>query len=217
MSQFRKTCPSVEARRRFLTRTTAGAVTLGTAGGSLLAGAASLLAPNAAEAAVSETLPKPASLLQLDAMEPRRLHVYSLHTREELSVVYFTHGMYIDENIHSLNHLMRDRRANVSHPIDLNVYDQLFLLQRKFKSKYPIHILSGYRTAETNAKLRSRSSGVAKKSLHMEGRAADFYVPGVGIRKVQQAALDLKAGGVGLYSSSNFVHIDTGMVRNWGK
>jgi len=216
MSQFHKTCTSVEARRRFLTRTAAGAVALGSTGGRIVTGAASLLAANAAQATFSEKLPKAESLLQLDAMEPRRLHVYSLHTREELSVVYFTHGMYIDENIHALNHLMRDRRANVSHPIDLDVYDQLLLLQRNFKSKHPIHILSGYRTAETNAKLRSRSSGVAKKSLHMEGRAADFYIPGVGIRKVQQAALNLKAGGVGLYSNSNFVHIDTGPVRNWG-
>ena len=217
MSQFHKTRSTVEARRRFLMRTTAGAVAMGTAGGRVVTGAASLLAANAAQAALSQELPKATSMLQLDVMEPRRLHLYSLHTKEELSVVYFTHGMYIDENIHALNHLMRDRRANVSHPIDLDVYDQLLLLQRRFNSKHPIHILSGYRTAETNAKLRSRSSGVAKRSLHMEGRAADFYIPGVGIRKVQQAALELKAGGVGLYSSSNFVHIDTGMVRNWGK
>jgi len=183
-------------------RTTAGAVAMGTAGGRVVTGAASLLAANAAQAALSQELPKATSMLQLDVMEPRRLHLYSLHTKEELSVVYFTHGMYIDENIHALNHLMRDRRANVSHPIDLDVYDQLLLLQRRFNSKHPIHILSGYRTAETNAKLRSRSSGVAKRSLHMEGRAADFYIPGVGIRKVQQAALELKAGGTASTAST---------------
>lgn len=153
----------------------------------------------------------------LEKMASRRLHVVNEHTSEDLEVVYYTHGIYIDENLKHLNYLMRDRRANVSKPIDPNVYDQLFALWLKFDTKEPVHVLSGYRTPETNAKLRQRSSGVAKYSLHMEGRAADFYIPGIPVHQLQKAAIDLKAGGVGLYSKSNFVHVDTGGIRHWGR
>ena len=67
----------------------------------------------------------------------------------------------------------------------------------------------------TNEKLRQYSSGVAKFSLHMEGRAADIYIPGVPVRELQKAALLLQAGGVGFYGTRGFVHIDTGPVRHW--
>lgn len=153
---------------------------------------------------------------QLEHLASRRLHVVSAHTGEELNVVYYTHGIHIDENIAQLNHLMRDRRANVTKAIDTNLYDQLFMLIQVLGTNEPVNVLSGYRTPETNAKLRKRSSGVAKYSLHMEGKAADIYVPGISAKQLQRAALDMNAGGVGYYSKSNFVHIDTGQVRNWG-
>ncbi|MFT6301014.1 MAG: hypothetical protein ACJAY2_000191 [Pseudomonadales bacterium] len=179
--------------------------------------ASTLLVTSTVEAAVEETPSVVGALTALDPAAPRHLNLYSLHTKEELSIVYFTHGMYIDENIKALNYLMRDRRANKTTSMDVNLYDQLLLIQRTFDSNEAIHVLSGYRTAETNAKLRRRSTGVAKNSLHMEGRAADFYIPGVPVKKLQKVALGLSSGGVGLYSKSNFIHVDTGMVRHWGK
>ncbi|NND90741.1 MAG: DUF882 domain-containing protein [Granulosicoccus sp.] len=153
---------------------------------------------------------------ELDPLEARRLHLVNAHTWDDLDVVYYTHGIYIDENIEQLNHLMRDRRANVATTMDNTLYDQLLCLQLAVGSSEPVHVLSGYRTPETNAKLRRRSPGVAKYSLHMEGRAADIYIPGVPVTQLQKAALDMQAGGVGLYSKSSFVHIDTGDVRHWG-
>lgn len=186
-------------------------------GASVLAGAAASMGATTAQASSSEAPELPAALAELDSKTPRHLDLYSLHTKEELKVVYFTHGMYIDENIEALNHLMRDRRANVATSMDINLYDQLFLIQSKFEGKGPMHVLSGYRTPETNAKLRRRSNGVAKNSLHIEGRAVDFYLPGVPVNTLRSASVDLNAGGVGIYSKSGFIHIDTGAVRRWGK
>lgn len=218
MSQ--STIPKLDlpSRRRFLLRSSVGATALlNSTGGRVIAGAAASVAATASHAATAETPELPAVLANLDDKAPRRLDLYSLHTKEELSVVYFTHGMYIDENIQALNHLMRDRRANVATSMDLKLYDQLYLIQNQFEGKGPLHVLSGYRTAETNAKLRRRSSGVAKYSLHMEGRAVDFYLPGVAVKTLRSAAVDLDAGGVGIYSKSGFIHIDTGAIRRWGK
>jgi uncharacterized protein YcbK (DUF882 family) len=63
--------------------------------------------------------------------------------------------------------------------------------------------------------LRTSTSGVAQRSLHMEGRAMDVRLQGVETRKLRQAALGLQAGGVGYYPDSDFVHVDTGRVRTW--
>lgn len=217
MSHRQRSNLTLTSRRRFLLRSTVGTAMLNNAGIRVASLATATLA-TAAEAAVTSASPGiTGALSSLDPKAERRLNLYSLHTKEELSIVYFTQGKYIDENVQALNYLMRDRRAKKSTSMDVNLYDQLLLIQRAFGEKEPLHVLSGYRTAETNAKLRSRSNGVAKNSLHMEGRAADFYIPGVPLRKLQKAALDLSAGGVGIYSNSSFIHVDTGMVRSWGK
>lgn len=156
------------------------------------------------------------AVAEMEPMMSRRLHLVNEHTGDDTDVVFYTHGIYINENVSMLNHLMRDRRANIATQMDTTLYNQLFLLRSVLNTDEPVHVLSGYRTAETNAKLRRRSKRVAKYSLHMEGRAADIYIPGFSVKKIQQAALSLQAGGVGLYSKSNFVHMDTGQVRHWG-
>jgi len=209
-------------RRRFLKRSAAslpamqGLCAKATVGAVLSASVmqqahATDVASNVATDAVSVTTGS-----ALDPMARRRLHLINAHTWDDLDVVYYTHGTYIDENISQLNHLMRDRRENITKPIDPALYDQLLGLQHLLGTTEPVHVLSGYRTPETNAKLRRRSSGVAKFSFHMEGRAADIYIPGIPAKTIHEAALVLGAGGVGLYSNSNFVHMDTGPVRQWG-
>ncbi len=62
-----------------------------------------------------------------------------------------------------------------------------------------------------------RSKGVAKKSQHMLGKAMDFYIPGVSLKKLRDTGLRMQAGGVGYYprSGSPFVHLDVGNVRHW--
>lgn len=157
------------------------------------------------------------ALTKLSAKATRRMHLVNVHTGDDFDLIYFKNGKYLRDSIAQFNHLMRDRRANTATNMDTTLYDQLYLLRESMGTDQAIHVLSGYRTAETNAKLRRRSKRVAKYSLHMEGRAADIYVPGVSVRKLHKLAINLSAGGVGMYSSSNFIHLDTGPVRNWGR
>ena len=164
----------------------------------------------------AKTTPEKGAVAQLRPMMSRRLHLVNEHTGDDVDVVYYTHGLYIYENLGRLNHLMRDRRANLATQMDTTLFNQLFLLQQALGTDEPVHVLSGYRTPETNAKLRRRSKGVAKYSLHMEGRAADIYVPGFSVKKIHEVASGFEAGGVGVYTRSNFVHVDTGEVRHWG-
>ncbi len=65
--------------------------------------------------------------------------------------------------------------------------------------------------------LRSRSGGVARNSLHMKGQAADLRLASRSVGQMAKAASACAAGGVGRYSSSNFVHMDCGEVRAWGR
>ena len=88
-------------------------------------------------------------------------------------------------------------------------------MQKKADQKQPMEIFSGYRSPKTNNRLRHNTSGVAKNSFHMYGQAIDFHIKGYSTKKLQQAALGLKAGGVGYYPKSDFIHMDTGAVRSW--
>lgn len=159
-----------------------------------------------------------ASALTAPIFDPdRSLRLVNAHTWEKLDIVYWSQGRYIADSLSQINHLMRDHRANKSIAMDVSLMDDLYNLYHLLDAKERIHILSAYRTKETNAKLRARSSGVAKFSLHMEGRAIDLSVPGKTVEHVRNAALSMQSGGVGYYASSGFVHIDTGAVRNWSR
>jgi uncharacterized protein YcbK (DUF882 family) len=91
----------------------------------------------------------------------------------------------------------------------------LYTLQQQVEKPGTYQLISGYRSPATNAKLRNASSGVAKRSLHMRGKAVDIRLPGVELKHLRQAALSLRAGGVGYYPKSNFIHVDTGRPRFW--
>ena len=99
--------------------------------------------------------------------------------------------------------------------MDTKLFDQMYLLQQTTGVNGSFQIISAYRSPATNEKLRAKSNGVAKRSLHMQGRAIDIRLPGCDLKNLRNAALDLKAGGVGYYAKSNFIHIDTGRVRRW--
>ena len=101
------------------------------------------------------------------------------------------------------------------HPIDLGLLDLLYALRRHVGSSQPIQLISGYRSAATNAALRARSHGVARASLHMRGMAADIRIPGLELPRLRDLALSMRAGGVGFYPHSDFVHVDVGAVRRW--
>lgn len=146
----------------------------------------------------------------------RALSVRQLHTGESLSrMVYWAEGRYLPDALGELNVLLRDHRTGEAARMDTGVLDQLFFLQQAFGMEREIHIISGYRSPHTNAMLNARSSGVAKNSLHMQAKAIDLRIPGVALADLRAAALAMEAGGVGFYPKSDFVHVDTGRVRQW--
>ena len=100
-------------------------------------------------------------------------------------------------------------------PIDTALLDFLFDVRVKLNTKAPYRIISGFRSLSTNATLAKRNDKVASRSLHMAGMAIDTSLPGIDTRRLRDAALSLRRGGVGYYQKSNFVHLDTGRVRQW--
>ena len=145
----------------------------------------------------------------------RRLAFYNTHTREELQAVYWSEGEYVTSALVDLDYLLRDHRANRLTVMDPRLFDLLYAIQQQLNATQPFHIISGYRSPETNAYLRRRSDGVAEHSLHMQGKAVDIRIPGYTSKALQRAALHLGWGGVGHYTRSNFVHVDLGRVRSW--
>jgi len=145
----------------------------------------------------------------------RTLHLYNIHTGETVKRTFWSQGEFIDSEIEDLDMLLRDFRANDVMAMERQLYNDLYTLQERLSPGKPLYIISGYRSPETNQKLRNGSSGVAKRSLHMQGRAIDLRIPGVSHKELHKAALELRSGGVGYYPNSGFVHIDTGRVRRW--
>ena len=147
----------------------------------------------------------------------RCISVYAPNTGEMLRMVYWTPADgYIDESVRELSQLMRDRHDGTIKLIDAQLIDQLYTLQLQLQPRQPMHVLCGYRSPRTNAKLRRTNRGVARDSLHMRGQAADIRMPDRDFRTLHRAAMSLKAGGVGRYRRSRFVHLDSGPVRSWG-
>ena len=152
----------------------------------------------------------------LTGVQERSLSLLNTHTGERLKeVVYWEKGDYILDALENLNHVLRDHRTNQVHPIDPMALDLMAAISRKVGAKQPFEIISGYRSPQTNKALGKQSRGVAKNSYHMQGKAVDLRLPGVPLRAVRKAALELRMGGVGYYAKSDFVHIDSGKVRSW--
>lgn len=141
--------------------------------------------------------------------------LFNIHTGERLKTTYRIEGRYIPEALADINRIMRDHRTGQIKPIDTGVLDLLSTLEARLDTGRAFHIISGYRSPATNEFLRSTTSGVAKKSLHLKGKAVDVRVPGLDISALERAAVKLNAGGVGYYPDSDFVHLDVGRVRCW--
>lgn len=146
----------------------------------------------------------------------RKLSLLNLHTGESLEATYWAEGQYQNHELTAINRILRDHRTGDIHQIDSNLLDLLNTLHHKLDAKQPFQIISGYRSPKTNAALNKKSNGVAKKSLHMQGKAIDIRLPGRALPELQKAAIACQVGGVGYYAKSNFIHIDTGRVRHWG-
>jgi uncharacterized protein YcbK (DUF882 family) len=144
-----------------------------------------------------------------------RLSFYHVHTAEKLTIVYREKGVLIPEALVAVNRYLRDFRTEQIHDIDATLLDTLHALYSTFDERGNFEVISGYRSPHTNAVLRHVTTGVAENSLHIQGRAIDVRLTSAKTTALRDAALALKAGGVGYYAESNFVHLDTGRVRSW--
>jgi len=161
-------------------------------------------------------LPATASRARAAVSGARELALAHTHTRERIDLVYAIDERYVPEALGSLNRFLRDHYTGDIGLIDPRVFDQLNRVQKLLGGGRVFEVISGYRCPATNSLLReSRGGGVASHSLHMDGRAIDVRLPGVPLAELRDAALSLRAGGVGFYPREQFVHIDTGRVRSW--
>lgn len=147
----------------------------------------------------------------------RALSVVNHRTGEKLNSVYWVEGEYIPEALEAFNYVLRDWRQNVSFDMDRRVIDIIAATQNLLDTDEPFQIVSGYRSPKTNAMLRSKSRGVARNSYHTRGMAVDLTLDTRSVPEMARAAKTLAAGGVGRYSRSQFVHVDSGPVRAWGR
>jgi len=146
---------------------------------------------------------------------PRWLKLHNIHTQEKIEAVYFEKGQYVPDAVQALDKVLRDYRTGDVYSMHPELFDTLAALAQKTETKSHFQVISGYRSPRTNALLHERSGQVAKRSLHMDGKAMDVYLEDVALDRVRAAALDLGRGGVGYYPVSNFVHVDVGPVRRW--
>jgi uncharacterized protein YcbK (DUF882 family) len=147
----------------------------------------------------------------------RRLKMYSGRTGERIDTIYWVEGKYIKDAVKEINAFMRDWRTNDVINVDTRTVNIMAAAHNLMDVNEPYMLLSGYRSPKTNAMLRSRSRGVAKNSLHIKGQAADLRLGSRSVHQMAKAAAACRAGGVGRYSGSNFVHMDCGPVRQWGR
>ncbi len=145
----------------------------------------------------------------------RRVTFRHQHTGESFSGVYRVGNKYMPAAFERLNYVLRDFRTEDVFPMDPRVLDIISILQEKTGTDKPFEVLSGYRSPKTNAMLRGASTGVARNSFHMYGQAIDIRMPGYNTRKLFSLARSIRAGGVGFYPRSDFVHVDTGKIRSW--
>jgi uncharacterized protein YcbK (DUF882 family) len=148
--------------------------------------------------------------------DSRFVRFHNIHTKEKINVTYWRNGQYDRKALGDLNWFLRDWRARETHAIDPLTLDVIYWTSHRMGSSGRAEIISGYRTRKTNNMLRSRSTAVAKESYHMSGRAIDFRLLDRSIVDTHNAVLTRQYGGVGLYTRSQFIHVDTGPVRSWG-
>lgn len=149
--------------------------------------------------------------------DTRTISLYHTHTKESATITFRRDGSYDREALKKLNWFLRDWRRDEPTEMDPRLFDIIWQVQRDVGTNQPMHVVSAYRSPQTNSMLRRRSRGVAKHSQHTLGKAMDFYLPDVEMAKVRSIAMRLQYGGVGFYPSAfnPFVHLDAGSVRSW--
>lgn len=149
------------------------------------------------------------------ALPGRQLSFTNLHTGECLTTTYWAGGHLLAGACRRIDHLLRDHRTGEVAVMSRHLLDVLFALHQRLGTEAPFEVISGYRSPKTNARLIKAGRGVARHSLHMRGMAIDIRVPDLALKRLRREAASLKAGGVGYYPRSGFVHVDVGRVRYW--
>ncbi|MCU7939313.1 MAG: DUF882 domain-containing protein [gamma proteobacterium symbiont of Bathyaustriella thionipta] len=152
---------------------------------------------------------------KMSSESQRELSFYHTHTGNNLSIIYHDGESHLTPALNKINQFLGDFRTGDIHDIDIRLLDALYLLQQQTGVEQHFEVISGYRSPKTNAKLRGKSNGVAKRSLHMQGKAIDIRLKGVDTKILRDTAIAMKVGGVGYYRRSDFIHLDTGRVRYW--
>lgn len=155
------------------------------------------------------------NLAQASAAQQRSLRFHNLHTGETLDAEYWQGGAYAPDALAAINHVLRDHRTDEACAMDVRLLDLLHDLAGQIGAREPFQVISGYRSPRTNAALADASGGVARRSLHMEGKAIDIALASTSVETIRSAALQLGRGGVGYYPNPGFVHMDIGRVRQW--
>lgn len=154
--------------------------------------------------------------LEAAVRRERSLSFYNSNTGEAIRQVYWTpREGYIRQSLKEISWALRDHHNDLVKSFDYNVLDQLYALQLQLDSRFPIHVISAYRSPATNDRLCESRRGVARNSYHIQAMALDVRLPNGRVSDLCRAARSLGAGGVGYYPRSNFVHIDSGPIRYW--
>lgn len=147
----------------------------------------------------------------------RVIRLRHMDAGESIEAAFMVDGEYDVDALARLWIFLRDRRANEVAPIDVMLFQRLWWLQASLDLQAPIQLLSGYRTERTNDMLRSHYEGVARRSLHIQGTAADVRFPGVSPELLGRLSILLAdamgSGGVGFYGWG--CHVDCGPKRAW--
>jgi uncharacterized protein YcbK (DUF882 family) len=149
------------------------------------------------------------------SIDQRQLVFYHTHTGKRLDVVYARGDEYVESALDDVNRFLSDFRTGEEKRIDPELLDLLYDVRESLGSDGTFEVISAYRSPRTNEMLRRRTSGVARHSQHLLGKAIDVRLRGVPLEKLRDAALRMHRGGVGYYEQSDFVHLDTGRVRRW--
>ena len=146
----------------------------------------------------------------------RTISLYNIHTKERFDGAFWSNGRFDPSALTRFSYFLRDHHTNRAYRIDPELPDLVHEMQASLGGAH-IDVLSGYREPETNKLGRRKSRRYAKNSYHLIGKAIDIRVAEVGLKDLRTLATSLERGGVGIYSRANYIHVDTGPMRRWGR
>jgi uncharacterized protein YcbK (DUF882 family) len=144
---------------------------------------------------------------------PRSLWITRPQSQESLRCVYWAEGKLQPEGYAAVNRIYRDLYAGVQRPIAVGLLHLNYAIQTaigKLLSPRPMVLLSGFRTASTNAYV-----GGVEPNIHGTGCADDFIYEGLSLEQNFHLARYFQVGGLGLYPDRGSLHKDLGRRRSW--